>query len=221
MGGCAGREIVSNEERAIDKGVKLLGWQGANSKDLIINFKMYSKSNWLNENALRQAAKASNIDMTGLDDLSTFRGKFFATFNRVQDDSLLFDEQTLVILAILLGKGDQHLKAELLFEQFDWECSGKLTREEILNMVNCLIQVSCELIPNLGIGDGIEGFMTGAQIESYKERMRPEVDDTAKDLVNVMIQGWDKTQDKEGLVLRLRPGRHQTLLTSYGGREAV
>ena len=75
-------------------------------------------------------------------------------------------------------------------------------------MVNCLIQVSCELIPNLGIGDGIEGFMTGAQIESYKERMRPEVDDTAKDLVNVMIQGWDKTQDKEGLVLRLRPGRH-------------
>lgn len=92
MGGCAGREIVSNEERAIDKGVKLLGWQGANSKDLIINFKMYSKSNWLNENALRQAAKASNIDMTGLDDLSTFRGKFFATFNRVQDDSLLFDE---------------------------------------------------------------------------------------------------------------------------------
>ena len=75
-------------------------------------------------------------------------------------------------------------------------------------MVNCLIQVSIEIIPNLGIGDSYQGFLEPEKIESYKVRMRTEVEETATELVNIMIAPSETTQTKEGLVLRLRPGRN-------------
>ena len=42
MGGCGGRGTLVQEEKAITKGEDQLGWQKANTKDLIQYFKKYS-----------------------------------------------------------------------------------------------------------------------------------------------------------------------------------
>ena len=61
MGGCAGREIISKEERAIEFGVKQLGRSDCNARDLIINFKTYSKNFVLNINAMKAAECESKV----------------------------------------------------------------------------------------------------------------------------------------------------------------
>ena len=77
-------------------------------------------------------------------------------------------------------------------------------------MITLLINVSCEIIPNLGVEqspDNKIGFESAWNIGEYKEDMRPEYEDTAKDLMMAFIPPGEDKQTKEGMVMRLRPGK--------------
>lgn len=59
---------------------------------------------------------------------------------------------TLIIVAILLGKGSLHTKATSLFEAFDPAARGQLEESKVSELLTHLFQVACKLLKLLYVG---------------------------------------------------------------------
>ena len=61
---------------------------------------------------------------------------------------LCYQTKKLNCLGILLGMGSPSTKISLLFENYDDDISGTLSKSEIEKMVSHLVSVACVIIPN-------------------------------------------------------------------------
>jgi len=87
-------------------------------------------------------------DMTNI---KTRRGKFFSTLLKLNGD--VFLEKELVICAITLAMGTPQEKATELFQYYDKECKGILSKPEMQEMFidyTCFVAV---VLPMISVGD--------------------------------------------------------------------
>jgi len=218
MGSCGSRGPLDETEKAITKGEDLIGWGKANSKDLIQYFKLYSHSEILNANAFKQAAKCAKLDITGFGTADNAKGKFYGSISEGEEEDIKFAEMPLVLLAILLGKGNTKEKATRLFEAFDVDCSGTLGREEIRTMFIALLNAGIGRLPELGVGSEEEGFTTKEKIDAYQVSLSKNFDSGVDKLVNQLLGNDITDVEKDTFITNLQKPENSKVLSSSGFR---
>lgn len=97
----------------------------------------YSTGSGMSISQLEKAFSELGLDLEGFD-------MFYRGFYKKHQFSL----NQLNCLGILLSNEPVNKKLKILFQNYDCDTSGELSREELVIMVNDLTEVACILIPN-------------------------------------------------------------------------
>jgi hypothetical protein len=92
----------------------------------------------ISESAFLEAAMTLKLQIRGYDDRSTSMGRLFAALG----DESGFNMHKIIILSLLLSKGNAGDKSILLFDLFDQEMSRMLSRERFIKLMEIMIDLS-------------------------------------------------------------------------------
>ncbi|CAG9321885.1 unnamed protein product [Blepharisma stoltei] len=144
---CAGREIkekLSKEEQILQCTELLLGLSEVNAFHYDKDIARYALNRHLDDRLLRRAYESMGLDTKFLEDKESLIYKFYDSLVTNRLDG--YDIKTLACLGILLGKGEIYKKAELLFKNYDRDCSNELDVNEGFVMFNDMMQITFGLI---------------------------------------------------------------------------
>jgi Ca2+-binding EF-hand superfamily protein len=214
--GCAGsRGNLDVNEKAITKGEALLGFQNINTRTLIEQIKKYQHNDKLNKNAFLLAATNSKLDITGLEDKTTAKGKFYDALGT----AFVFPTQPLVLAAILLGRASLQDKAKFLFEEWDADCSGKIQKPELSMLLKAYVGVAINNLVDLGVGDQAAEYVSAEKAVEYKKKLVEQLDEGITKLIDELCKGAELTKDE--FVKNITAPTTAKVLTTYGFRNYV
>ena len=117
-------------------------------------------------------------------------------------------------LGILLGKGTIEDKIVLLFQNYDIDTSGTLSREEIEMMIESLLSVSCIIIPSYALVLN----RSNKYLEDYVQRMQPLMRATQRHFIKLILE--EKTTiNAEEFQMCFQCNLNENLLSSKKLRE--
>ena len=131
---------------------------------------------------------------------------------------VIFKEQDLCLMAIVLGKGSTFEKATELFEYFDTECSQKLSREQLAHLFTEYSTTIAIILPLLGAGNYEDGLLHIEEIKKYQRGMNRNMIDVHAAFMGMMMNSDDTETTQESFVRKLST---TDLLTSVGLRRFV
>lgn len=74
-------------------------------------------------------------------------------FNHFREEGdKFYDNFRITLSAILLGKGDNAEKADILFDHFDKDKGGSLSAQEIIDMINEISYITNNCFPYCALG---------------------------------------------------------------------
>jgi len=117
-----------------------------------------------------------------------------------------------------MGKGEPSTKAEILFEEWDFDLSGSLNLDEMNGLLDMLIKISVRIIPAVSkeslrlIG---EGFASDDLIQDYMTNAHDSKERVLNKLRKIMM-GINSDISKKEFVDKIR--RHNKLVTPSGIR---
>ncbi|CAG9322863.1 unnamed protein product [Blepharisma stoltei] len=160
-------EELCREEKIIIENEKQLQFTQIQSKEIIRSIKSEGLDNTLSLAQLKRAFIDINIPESAF---TTPDAPLRNLLAKVTNDKKLYEQRKLVLVGILLGKGTPQEKCEWLFRQYDDDASSMMDQNEVNLMLNDLIDVAVNVLPNVSKGDGI-GFLTKDELDAYRDTL--------------------------------------------------
>lgn len=145
--GCTHSSLIfekSVEENLLLPFEKALGFGAIECQILDSIFHRYSLDQHLTLNQFSKALKTANLNLSILKE-------FCESFNEVTVKTpfdKLYSTTKLNCLGVLLSKGTISSKIHVLFQNYDIEANKKISKGKILLMLDTLVAISLEIIPN-------------------------------------------------------------------------
>lgn len=174
---------IAPEERIMMNNEKTLPFAKLSSKEIIRSLKAETMKEALSLPQLKRAFHELNIDSNYITDPDN---PFHSLLRPLKNQKKLFDLKLFSVFAILTGKGSTQEKAAWLFKQYDGDASGILEKEELVNMLNDLIYLSCEVLPNWSKGTGT-GRLTAEQLDSFLTPVKDQQSLIVEQIASVLL----------------------------------
>ena len=204
---------LPGEEKVVAKVEKNLAFSQKVSKEFIKCLKSEALNNALSAPQLKRAffeLKIPDSEMNNPD------SRTFVLLANFKNEKKLYDLQKLTLLGVLLGKGDLQEKAEWLFKQYDLDASGMLDKSEVTNMLNALLEVSCEILPKASVGSSAE-LISKESCNEYVSSLQAGKDSLISSVINELMQEEEISLSEFKMKLS-GPGNLSKVLTSTGCR---
>ena len=158
MGCCSARDTLENsiEAKIFYRIEKDFGFYKHGCKSISDKFKQFSKHDKITYLEFKQICNALSLD----------EKNYFDFFSRFTDGEL-FLVKKLICLGILLGAGEIEDKIKILFENYDNNCSKKLTSEVVKKMLQNIIHITCSIIPSYALSHN----MNNDELELYSSNL--------------------------------------------------
>jgi hypothetical protein len=131
------------DENTIDAAEKGLGIHKLNAKVMVEKLKGFSNNGFVNRNKLVYLAQKYSIHIDNYEN----HIKITDMFNSLGRDNN--QSNYLLLIVILLGRGNPNTKTKLLFKMFDPELQGILSEEQVDKMFRMIYWASAEKLPEL------------------------------------------------------------------------
>ena len=163
--GCVGtRTELNNEERALIEVERDLKFYLSTSRFIDVILRKYSNQGLLNQSQFEEVVNALGLEFE--DGMHHFDA-FFAQYQR--DSTYVLND--LIILGVLLGRGELHEKAELLFQVLDVENTKQLSAEQVLELLNKVLDTSLTHLSVL-INEDLNRFVRKGDIMLYTDKLK-------------------------------------------------
>ena len=164
MGCSNSREIFSDSEieAIIQSTTKNLGLFQYKAEYLDRVIHRNSKNLKISESQLNHIQQTLKLDVS-----NKLIRAFFTFF--YSENKKLYDTKKLATLGILLGKGTLKEKSLLLFQNYDTDLQGSLTKSQLKKMINHINYISCCYLPAFSAQYAESGERHA--IEKYKNKM--------------------------------------------------
>ena len=180
--GCKPNREQSNEEKLLEAFEKSLGLQEVQVLSIDRILHRYSSGEGMSNSQLEKAFSELKIEHLK-----------FQQFYYLFYDSYAYNLKKLNCLGILLGQETVPKKLKILFQNYDTDTSGELTRDELLNMIDDITEVACVLIPRGAIYTNIEN----KSLQSYAEQISGIRKSMIRQLVAAMIENKNSITERE------------------------
>ena len=154
---------MSPEDKKMIENEKKLPFSSMSSKEIIRSLKAEVSDNTVSLPQLKRALHELKISP---ECVSNPDDPFYILLKQFKTPKKLYDLKEMSVLAILIGKGVPQEKADWLFKQYDEDASGMLSAAEIAGMMNDIITVACEKLPEISIGDA-PNLLSDQQVKAY------------------------------------------------------
>ncbi|CAG9314262.1 unnamed protein product [Blepharisma stoltei] len=171
------------EEEVIASSEKKLEFSKLNSKDIINAFTAEGMEGVLSRPQLKRAFLSLGLPEN---DLTSPDAPFYQILAKIKNEKKLYDIRKVALLGLLLGKGSNIDKARLLFKQYDSGSLGSLDTGKVELMVNEIIDLSVNIIPDIAIGEGA-GYLTREEEDAYEDRLRARQQNTFNEVKRILI----------------------------------
>jgi len=118
----------------------------------------------------------------------TSGGRFFSTLLMLNGD--IFLEKELVICALVLAMGSPQEKATELFQYYDKECNGNLTKQEVVDMFIDYTSFVAVILPMISVGD-----VSMETVEWYQRGMARNMSDVIEALMKIVCPSGTSNLD--------------------------
>jgi len=118
----------------------------------------------------------------------TSGGRFFSTLLMLNGD--IFLEKELVICALVLAMGSPQEKATELFQYYDKECNGNLTKQEVVDMFIDYTSFVAVILPMISVGD-----VSMETVEWYQRGMARNMSDVIEALMEIVCPSGTSNLD--------------------------
>ena len=180
--GCKNNREQSSEEKVLEVFEKSLGLQEVQALSIDRILHRYSTGDGMSISQLEKAFSELKID----------HGRF-QQFYYLFYDSYAYNLKKLNCLGILLGLETVPRKLKILFQNYDTDNSGELSRDELLNMIDDITEVACVLIPR----GAISANMDNKLLQSYSEQISGIRKSMIRQLVASMIENKSSITERE------------------------
>ena len=180
--------LINEYERKISRWEKSIGWQKINIIDLVTNIKKYSRDSVLNVNSFNLACQVAKMVYADMTNPKTSGGRFFSTLLMLNGD--IFLEKELVICALVLAMGSPQEKATELFQYYDKECNGNLTKQEVVDMFIDYTSFVAVILPMISVGD-----VSMETVEWYQRGMARNMSDVIEALMEIVCPSGTSNLD--------------------------
>ena len=119
MGCTTSSAVLTEEEKAIVKGEKTIGWSMSQAKTVISAFEHRAGKTNMSAQQLKAALGEAELPYTWMDSPDDDMYKFFRQFKDNDGKGKMYETKKLILLAILVCKGGAKEKSEYLFDLFD------------------------------------------------------------------------------------------------------
>lgn len=146
MGCCTSQiktENLSRPERLIQSSQKKLGFNELNSTTVDRAFSYFSNQKFISESQLISAFLNLKMEVTFFQDTTSDKFKFFQWFYK---ENYGYSLTCLSLVGIMLGKEDIQIKAVLLFQNYDRNCTGEIDSLTLNKMINEMMTVNLAII---------------------------------------------------------------------------
>jgi hypothetical protein len=206
--GCAGTREHSEEEEHLKADEQALGYWKISASTIDAVLRKFSAYGRLNQNQFKDAIEILKVpveQVTELGSLSAFYEKF-----RTEDSYKL---NRLLVLGVLLGRGNGKLKAQLWFEIYDKLGSQTLTQVEAKKMLRQTFAVAVDYLGELNT------TRVDRTLElNYFGHLRSVKDWVCDEVVRRLFKG-DQSLTRDQFVTRLsNESEFKALLTASGFR---
>ena len=123
----------------------------------------------------------------------TSGGRFFSTLLMLNGD--IFLEKELVICALVLAMGSPQEKATELFQYYDKECNGNLTKQEVVDMFIDYTSFVAVILPMISVGD-----VSMETVEWYQRGMARNMSDVIEALMEIVCPSGTSNLDLDQFV---------------------
>ena len=123
----------------------------------------------------------------------TSGGRFFSTLLMLNGD--IFLEKELVICALVLAMGSPQEKATELFQYYDKECNGNLTKQEVVDMFIDYTSFVAVILPMISVGD-----VSMETVEWYQRGMARNMSDVIEALMKIVCPSGTSNLDLDQFV---------------------
>ena len=222
MGCTTSSAALTEEEKAIVKGEKTIGWSQSQARVVISAFEHRAGKNNMSANQFKAALGEAELEYTWLDSPDDAKYLFFKQFKENEGKGRTFETRKVILLAILLTKGSAKDKSEYLFDLFDEDANLELSQKEITDCLTALFDIARDQLVDLGVGQplGAEGTLEAPKVEAYKTKLERNKESAIKKTV-VGIAGTSNKISKEGFAAKMATAEYKQLVTSAGIRMMV
>mmetsp|Transcript_23713 Transcript_23713/g.23474 ORF Transcript_23713/g.23474 Transcript_23713/m.23474 type:complete len:268 (-) Transcript_23713:29-832(-) len=206
---------LDSEEKIIRSEEKKIPFAQKKARDLDQALKANSLEGKLSVPQLKRATAHLEINPDIFTDPDLAVYKFLKKFS----EGRLYEVKSLALCGILLGQGSNKEKAEVLFDHFDIDASGKLDKEELRKMLDDMVILSAEKAPIAAIG---EGLLTEEQASAYSKKLIGAKEGFIRTIIEVLVQAGEDGISK--IEFEKKVSGHPTLqrlLWSYGIRQSL
>lgn len=185
MGCVSTRERVSKEEQAIMLMENQLEYFKSNSMLVDGVIRKYSNDGKINKSQWEDIRnfleiKVHNTSMCPLTE------EFYG--NLMKNEMISMED--LLVLGILLSNGLARQKARLIFEIFDKQCCGELSRTDLEGIIDRIAWFSVKLLPKL-VHNSTNPPVSSAKIKKYSKELMALGEETKKALVGHILKKED------------------------------
>lgn len=199
---CSRDDPISIEDDCFAPFEQSLKLANKSADSFIMILKKHSISNTLNLEFLENPLISNVLDLI----------KHYRFYKQFQTNKR-YDTKKLCCLAILIGKGSPTTKSELLYDLFKDEDSDCFTKNNLEATIECILSISCELIPNYVSSLHPDN----TKLKDYAQNIKLIFRGTGKELVKDFLF-CERLSVKEGFVWRF-VGKLDYLLSSRKTRE--
>jgi len=203
------------EEKKIQQQEKTMLFFDKYSKEVELQLKSKSTKDKLSTPQLRRVAFHLKIDSSVFQDPSKPEFKFLNLF---RSEGSLYDVSVLSLYGIMIGQGTVEEKASILFDHFDADASGMMNKEEIRQMLEKMIEISVDKVPQITI---IQNVLTEEAKESYVKLLLSAKDSFIGSLTE-KITGEGEEINLEGFIQKIKASEDlKNILWAKGMRTAL
>ena len=181
--GCAGSREQDIEERHIIHAEQGLNFYSLKAVDLDSAFRKYNSNGYLSQSQLIHLSNKLNFKI-----LNYGRNMHIQSFfQSIQSNEGNYDIKDLLLIAILLGKGDSAVKARLIYEIFDQHLTHQIDIEVAKKeIITRMINHSTKLLPNLVCSEMAEAEVE-MKIHKYKNKILDMISPAIEELTQKLI----------------------------------
>lgn len=212
--GCRDSRLITNyDENTIDYAEKALGIHNLNAKMLIEKLRRFSHNGCVNRNQLEFLAQKYSLHIDNYDNHKRITDLYRSLLNESTQD---IDLNVLIMIVILLGKGNSHQKAKLIFEAFDPALQNALSESQLEEIFDTMYWISIKKLPDLVC----ESKIVNADLTRHEDYLRKlsSARYLAYEDFHKKIMGTSSTIDKSTFVERFIKINSGDLTNSIGFR---
>lgn len=161
-------ELVSKSEAAMVR-EEDLGFDRLNLEGLVEGLKAGTRDFVISWIRLQELYARFNLPIDQIRKPETAIGNFYDSFLKDEDS---YDTLKLIMLAVLLCQGNTPIKAEIVFSHFDINDNQTLSKQELSDILNIMLELTCIQLPQYILNRSQEAKSPDIDtIKKYQQRL--------------------------------------------------